>query len=368
MRRGLLAGVVVGSMGLAAMAGVTPANGPATSLSPVGGALRAAPAGRPDAFSVTYFWENDGAYTKIYDPSDRNYTAGIGLSLQWAGEKMDRIGGAIPSIGGEFDPDRPGVTYAGGAMAMLKIYTPRELSDPRPIANDRPYAGWTYLGLMLQRADRGRATPTAEHLELDIGLLGPMSQAGYMQELVHDEFEQEEPRGWRHQVQNEVGVDLKYQRRWRYNVAQDENGMPIAQVLPYADATVGTVHINASAGAVFRYGVNLPDDFGPARQDWGRDYTSAQGGTSRGPTAYVFIRPAGQVVVHDTTLGDSFFQDNPVEVDPYPVVFEVQAGIAVQLFGHVLFQYSQTFNSLQYEGQPEWDSYGSLVVSGEWVW
>lgn len=322
----------------------------------------------PKAFSPTLYWENDGGATKIYDPTDRHYTAGAGFSIQWQSHLTNDIVSGIPSLDDEFAPDQPDVTYASGIIGSLRMYTPRDLSQTEPMFDDRPYAGWTYVGLILQRANRDGDTPTMEHLELDLGTMGPRSQAGYTQYSVHGVFDEEEPLGWRFQVQNEYGADLKYQRRWRMDLMDGRDGKPALQLLPYADATLGTIHINGSAGAVLRYGVSLPDDFGPSRQDWPGDFTSPLAGQSSDSGFYVFVRPAGRVVLHDATMGNSFFHDNIVEVDPFPFVFEVQVGFAAHFSNHVKITFSQTFNSLEFEHQQQWDSYGTLVLSGEWTW
>lgn len=322
----------------------------------------------PSAIAPTFYWDNDGGFTKIYDPTDRDYTSGTGVSLQWQNELSNDLISSIPSIDDEYAPKDARVTYASGIIGSLRMYTPRNLSDPDPMFDDRPYAGWTYAGLILQRADRADNTPTMEHFEFDFGTMGQNSQAGYIQNAVHGFFDQEEPLGWKYQVQNEVGGDFKYQRHWRMDLAADTMGKPIAQFIPYADTTLGTIHMNASVGAVLRYGVNLPDDFGPPRQDWPGDFTSPLAGQTTDSGIYVFLRPAGRLVLHDATMGDSFFHDNIVEVDPYPLVFEIQAGIAAHITNHVKVTYSQTFQSLEFEGQQQWDSYGSLVLSSEWTW
>ncbi len=322
----------------------------------------------PKAFSPTFYWENDGAYTKIYDPSDRHYTAGAGLSMQWQSLLSDDLISSIPSIDNEYASKDPRITYASGIIASLRIYTPRDLDNPEPMQDDRPYAGWTYAGPILQRADRSANTPTMEHFELDLGTMGPRSQAGYAQYSVHQTFGAETPEGWRYQTHDECGADFKYQRHWRTDLQTDADGQPIAQLIPYADTTLGTIHVNASVGAVLRYGVNLPDDFGPSRLDWPGDFTSPLAGQSTDSSIYVFVRPAVRAVAHDATMGDSFFHDNIVEAEPNPLVFEIQAGIAVHFTNHVKLTYSQTFDSLEFEGQKQWDSYGSLVLSSEWTW
>ena len=318
--------------------------------------------------SVSLYWENDGAYTKPIDISDRHYTAGVGLSLQWQSGLTDTVMGVIPSIGSEFAPGRAGVSYAGGFVTSLRIFSPTELKDSRPIYDDWPYAGWTYAGLIGQRANRAAATPTMEHFEVDFGTLGRQSQAGYVQWAVHDTFDQTLPQGWENQVKNEVGGDAKYARLWRTDLTKADDGTPRLQLIPYLNCTAGTIHINAGGGAVLRYGVNLPDDFGPSRLNWPGDFTSPAAGHTGGCGFYVFVRPELRAVAHDSTLGSSFFRDNIVEQDPNPLILEVQAGIAARLTNHVKLTYSQTVMSPQVEDQVTWDSYGTIVLSSEWTW
>ena len=75
-------------------------------------------------------------------------------------------------------------------------------SDPQPpenlaatglITTDRPYAGWLYSSLTLQR--RGTISPrwlALENFRLDLGVTGRESLAQEAQEFTHDV----KPRGW----------------------------------------------------------------------------------------------------------------------------------------------------------------------------
>lgn len=321
-----------------------------------------------NALSPTIYWENDGGFTKPIDISDRHYTAGVGLSLQWQNALTDDLMGIMPSIGDEFAPDKPKVSYAGGVIASMRMYSPSDLENPNPISDDWPYAGWSYIGVIGQRADRAAATPTMEHFELDFGTMGRQSQAGYVQWAIHTLFDQTRPEGWDHQVKNEVGGDAKYEHSWRMNLTRADDGTPRLQMIPYIDGTAGTIHINAGGGAVIRYGVNLPDDFGPSRMAWPGDFTSPSAGNTGGPGFYLFVRPELRAVGHDSTLGNSFFRDNTVKQDPNPLVLEVQAGIALRLSNHIKLVWSQTVMSPQVEDQVTWDSYATIVLSSEWTW
>jgi len=108
--------------------------GLAQSLPSTSAVLPASPGSdlTPRATCVSLYWENDGGYTKPIDASDRHYTAGVGLSLQWQSGLTDSVVGMIPSFGDEFAPGRAGVSYAGGVVASMRMFSPTDVKDPDP--------------------------------------------------------------------------------------------------------------------------------------------------------------------------------------------------------------------------------------------
>ena len=324
-----------------------------------------------NAVGLTLFWDNDGAFTKPIGSTDRWYTSGSGAAIQWRGPGTTEMLSWLPSFGGEFDVDRPGVSYAAGVVLSLNIYTPKEIDDPNIRPDDRPYAGWTYGGFIAQRANRAAATPTFEHMEIDAGLIGPSSHAGNIQRSVHRTFGEAIPQGWQYQVRDEAGVDFKYQRRWRYDVLAESPITGAAmQVIPDAGLTLGTLHTNASGGATLRYGWNTPDDFGPGNMRYAGDFTStAVEQKFSGTAAYFFVRPGVRVVAHDATLGNSLFRDdNPVAVNPSPLGGEVSGGLAMIFFGHYKLSYAHTVMSPEFDGQNQWQSFASLTLTAAYAW
>ena len=77
---------------------------------------------------------------------------------------------------------------------------------------DRPYAGFLYGGFGVA-ADRGDRLDT---LALEVGVVGPSSQADRTQTLVHDVLGAQKPRGWPTPLEDEPGVRLVYERKWRF--------------------------------------------------------------------------------------------------------------------------------------------------------
>ena len=57
------------------------------------------------------------------------------------------------------------------------IFTPEDITNPNLIVNDRPYAGWLYVGIgLIKRHNSGRIA-VFDTLELDLGIVGPESFA-----------------------------------------------------------------------------------------------------------------------------------------------------------------------------------------------
>lgn len=343
---------------------------PSTAPAPMELSLDRAPA-EPDIYGVTLFWENDGAWSKFLEPTDAWYTAGLGIAVQSQGAFADRVVSRLPSVNGEFSPERDNTSYSLGLLLAMDIYTPEEIDDPEIREDDRPYAGWSYLGLMAQRANRSGTVPVFEHFELDLGILGETSGAEDVQKWAHEVFEGAFPEGWDHQVHDEFGADFRYQRRWRIEVIPAARQGPAMQLIPDAGFTLGTVHTHAAAGATLRYGWKLPDDFGPGNLRVADDFTRPMDksqGVTHGASGYFFARPGVRLVAHDATFGDSLFRDNVVSVDHQPVVGQITGGVVVSFLRHWRASYAYTLVSPEFKEQSSWHSFASIQLSAVFTW
>ena len=125
---------------------------------------------------------------------------------------------------------------------------------------------------------------------------------------------------------------------------------------------MGSLYRHVSAGATWRVGVNLPDDFGPGRL---ADFGAATGGLGHDAGGYGFVRLAGRLVEHNLFLEGNSYRESPgVEAEPW--VGEVQVGVAAYYrYAGWQFQanYSQTFVSEQFDGQKGSDSYGAVMLT-----
>ncbi|MGN6369983.1 MAG: lipid A deacylase LpxR family protein [Phycisphaerae bacterium] len=327
------------------------------------------------AMKMTFYWENDGGWAKPVWRTDRHYTAGVGGSLAFQAPFINALLSHVPTINNEFDPQK--TDYAMGLVGSLNIFTPANIGDRNPIHNDRPYAGWTYAGIYAQRANRFASVPVYESLELDAGILGPSSLSENAQFMIHNYYHYTTPRGWKYQVNDEADFDIKYNRRWRFDLLTSEHFRPGIQIMPDVGFTAGSIFDEVHAGALFRLGWNMPNDFGPGHLslpgdftgvvpcgcgNWFEDFFSKQ-------SFYVFARPYGQLVARDSTMqGDTWSSRDPVTVTPEPAVFGVEYGLSHRFLQHFEFTYMWTSVSPQFSRQHNWDNWASVSLSFFVAW
>ncbi len=321
------------------------------------------------------YWENDGGWAKPIDRTDRHYTAGVGASVALQAPFVDAMLSKVPTIGGEFAPEK--TDYAMGLVGSLMIFTPQDIADPAPIFNDRPYAGWLYGGLYFQRANRFAEVPVYESLEADLGILGPSSLAENAQKMIHHYFDYTKPEGWDNQIRDSVEFDFKYNRRWKFNLWQQDHYVPGLEAMPEVGMTVGSLMDEAHAGGLFRLGWNLPNDFGPGHLSNPADFTEKVTcgcedwfeGFFKKQSFYFFARPYGEVVARNALLeGGTWNHDDPVTVTETPGFFGAEYGLSHRFLKHFQFTYAWTTQSKEFNGQHNWDTWASVQLSFALAW
>ncbi len=296
-------------------------------------------------FSVT--WEND-----VFAGSDDNYTNGIRLAMVGAENDvprwLERSANSLPFF------DESGNKRWEFALGQ-NMYTPKNYQLRAAQPNDRPYAGWLY-GSAGVTSDTGT---TLDNFRMTLGVVGPASGAERVQETVHDLIGSDHPQGWHHQLENEAGLILSYQRKWRNIWKLNPDGFGI-DLTPSVGGAVGNVLTQASAGAVVRIGEDLPADYGPPL------ITSVLTGTdyfvpSETIGWYVFAGMEGNAVARNIFLDGNTFEDS-ASVDKKHFVGGLQAGLALTYDG-VRYAYTHMLRTKEFEGQEGGESYGAFTVS-----
>ncbi len=307
---------------------------------------------REDAWSVrsfTVYWENDGTVPKVVSDSDRHYTNGAKLEL--ALNPSSRFKASVREFADRFDP-MPDAKVSAGLVLAQHIYTSFDIRVGVPPQSARPYAGYLYIGGYVQRSSEN----VHDHLELDIGIIGPLSGAEATQKFVHSIFpNQNRPQGWGTQLGNEPTINLRYQRSWRFQKAKV--GRFELDGIPRLGFDAGNVFVRANADLTLRLGFNLPDDFGPPRM---LDYADTTGSWDGDWGVYVFVRGGARGVARNIFLDGNTFSSSR-SVNKRFIVAEASIGLLGR-YKNLEAGWSVTWLSEEFDTQGNGDSYGSLFA------
>lgn len=314
-----------------------------------------------DAFRLSVHWENDGTTLKPNGDTDRYYTNGAGFTLSWRNEFATQATEWIP-FPEKFDTIHRAVGFTAGQL----MFTPADISINPPDPTDRPYAGYLYFGVFFQRSNE----QTLDHIQLDIGLTGNSTLAENAQKIVHDVFNEPDPKGWDSQLEDEPTIQLTLRKKWRFDLGEVKlNDIPPIQfqVIPEAELAVGTVHRYAKAGLLFRLGFQLPDDFGPDQLLHIGSFTGL--GQTQPWGGYLFTRISGKAVEHNLFLEGNSWKDS-AGVDEEALVGEIQFGFGLQFRKSENFiidvTYSQIYLTEEFEDQDGHHGYGTISLSFTW--
>lgn len=253
------------------------------------------------------------------------------------------------------------ISYSAGQS----IFTPDDISDPNPPEDSRPYAGWLYagIGIVSEKDDR------IDVLDLNIGMVGPASLADETQTTWHDFIGVAEPRGWDTQIENEPGILLTYERKWRALFQFDEEDIGVlglwpglgVDVTPHVGGALGNVLTYGAAGATLRFGENLRNDLGGPQ----RIRPSLPGSAYFDPVDllgwYLFAGAEGRVVARNIFLDGNSFRDSR-DVEKEILVGDLQFGAAV-IFPFARVAYTHIIRSKEFKTQADVDQFGAISVS-----
>ena len=240
------------------------------------------------------------------------------------------------------------------------IYTAADTSRSTPDPDDRPYAGWLYVGASLHgETPRGQGSfDTLDSVELDVGIVGPQAFGEEVQNGYHSLAGFGKAQGWDHQLKNEPAVVVFASRTWRS--APVDLGLVKLDVLPEVDGSLGNVSIHAGAGGVVRVGQGLDVDYGPSRNP-----PSSSAAPVINPDRefawYGFAGVNGRAVAHNIFLDGNTFVDSP-SVDREVFVGDLRFGLAMIYSGWRL-EFAETLRTKEFKGQDSDDRFATLTLS-----
>ena len=308
----------------------------------------------PD-YAISVQFENDF----FGGDTDRHFSHGTRIEcmtrpIEWITNAADKL----PWFNFERAQSKDENALKGRASLSIgqNIYTPNNTAASQLILEDRPYAGWLYMGFGLA-ANQG--SKRYDKLELEIGMIGPASQSRNVQTFWHSLFGLDVPQGWDNQLDNEPGAVLYYEQARRFERRNVLFGLEF-DVIPHFGGSLGNVLTHAAAGFTVRVGSGLVDDFGPPRI---RPSLPGSGyfRPGRGFNWYLFAGVEGRAVLRNIFLdGNTFSHSHSVDKELF--VGDLQAGLAAQ-FGRFRLTYTQIFRTEEFEGQDGADIFGSLSLS-----
>ena len=310
--------------------------------------------------SFTVYTEND----KYFAGTDEHYTNGLKLSAL-STDLRSFTDDSIPApvrwiargLGGFVPPDLP---YKLGLSLGQNIYTPKNIAAAAPDPADRPYAAWLYFGAAFQiyhpPAEAG-GMARLDVFEVTAGMVGPAALGRQAQNGFHDIIGAKHAEGWSHQIHDEPGLNLVYERQCRLSTAHARDAWG-ADLIPHAGFSLGNVFTYANTGAEVRAGYRLPADFGSTLIR----PTGDSNATVRPPfSIFLFAAVDGRAVARDITLDGNTFQDSP-SVDKRPFVADLYTGIGMGT-RHWQLTYAQAYRTKEFYGQSNRSVFGSISMT-----
>jgi lipid A 3-O-deacylase len=310
----------------------------------------------------SFNWEND-----VFARTDRDYSNG--LKMTWstgfnaAGEETKNLPGWIYGIADRLPRIKDPAAHRALSVSLgQSIYTPENTKSRHLVEDDRPYAGYSYVGVgFLARKDI-----RMDVWELEAGLVGALSLAEQTQNTVHRLIHSPPAEGWEHQLKNELGLDVTHETKWRAWTRDFEGGFGI-NLIPHVGWRLGSIAIYANTGGELRFGWKLPADFGtcPIRpgcniDDPQDDFTGAGSGHAVFGVQ-VFLGADGRYVLRDIFLDGNTFVDSH-HVSKIPWVADLMAGIGIQ-YGRFRASYAYVYRTPEFEERKQPLLFGAVSLS-----
>ena len=330
-----------------------------------------------DSWTLNTYFEND-----LFGETDQHYTNGIRFSAvspdleqgffkdpelpDWVKSYSDKL-----RFFHDINPRKSaqkGETLQRNVVVSLGqlMFTPTDIYATEVVEDDRPYAGYLYLGM-------GYHTKNSQQLdtiEINIGIVGPWAHAKETQDFVHETRNFETFKGWHNQLDNELGVQAIYEHKHRVLEKTFFSGVVAQDMIWHAGFSLGNVATYLNSGAEYRFGLSLPEDFGTAALRPGGDSSSPGLADVRRNRAggfanpHLFVSFDARAVAHNIFLDGNTFEDSH-SVDKKYFVYDVAAGFSFT-YHRLKFSYAQVYRSKEFKTQQDGQQFGSMSISYTW--
>ncbi|WNK00266.1 lipid A deacylase LpxR family protein [Thalassospiraceae bacterium LMO-JJ14] len=293
--------------------------------------------------------------------TDRHYTNGVRLG--WVSEPED--GNNLPEVRDTLQTLYPLAEVRGGRLGLElghNMYTPADTEARTLISDDRPYAGWLYGSASLY-AETGKGigehfTETLDKVALEVGIVGPAALGKQVQNEYHKLIGVATSKGWENQLDNEPGVNLIGERKWRHKALRFAGFE--ADAIPHVGASLGNVYTHLNGGVTLRIGQELYVDYGPPLI---RPSLSGFGAINPAEkfSWYAFAGVDGRWVVQNIFLDGNTFTDSH-SVDKKNLVGDFVAGVSMT-YRNVRIAFTHVMRTREFDTQTKTDRFGAVSLS-----
>lgn len=237
-----------------------------------------------------------------------------------------------------------------------EIYSPKDREAEIPHPKDHPYAGYFYVSFGNAWNDNDK---TAFSQEIQIGGTGEWSFAEQIQCEFHRAIDEIRPAGWDTQIHKRVVGQAIGDVRHRVMLSGEcGNGDYASDMIIHGFGTLGNLRGIFSGGAQFRFGWNLPKDFGMQGM---RQSASVTFDPKVDRSFYGFFGVQGDAVLWDKTLTGN--NDRDADIYAYPLVAQFSVGLCA-IYDRWMISVYQVFRSKDFSSQDEdFFAYGGVKCS-----
>ena len=242
-----------------------------------------------------------------------------------------------------------------------QLYTPENLKDANLIEDDRPYAGYMYLESGLHQSYKN----TLESLIFSIGVVGPSSKMQSVQEFIHDLIGSPYPQGWKYQLKDELTLQLNYSKKLYIEKNNIFHAKKEASFVPEFGFALGNVSTKVYSGVLFRWGENIPKDYGATVID-ANSYshiplTTKKRISKKEWSYFLNLSFKANLIMRNIFLdGNSIQSSHSVEKN----IFRADVGYGFScVYDHFSIDYLRQHSSKEFTTQESLYSYGSLLFT-----
>lgn len=289
---------------------------------------------------VRLHYEND-----FFTATDYYYSQGIALEMADPFFKRFFPAKLLLTAG---EPVQQGIAFEHNG------FTPTSTESDSILYGDRPFAATLtarFFSISHHAGLGARITSS-----FSFGVIGPAAGGRAMQSTIHQWIDDDQPKGWQHQVQNDIVLN--------YNAGIERNLLKIPDrflLNGFASAQLGTLNTKLVTGAVLIIGkvnARLAASLGNQSAYSGKKTFSFHG----------YCQPQVSVVGYDATLqGGMFNKDSPYTIGAGSVsrvVFQTNMGLVMQT-GPMYLEYFFTFLTREFDSGLS-HTWGGVRVGARW--